>query len=183
MIPCEYRQATFPFSLKLLISIVRVLLVAAFGLMGCASPASSGSPSPTPEMAAPLPSALYSDLREERPLDPARLARQGPGGDRHEAFVKKMGRLIGRTVRDPCPSPNGERIVFIVTRESRDKLGRIWIARADGSLPYLLTAGLGRARRTVWRNDGTPEGRIYFSSGGRVWSFRPVLLDRVETES
>lgn len=161
------------------------VILGAAALAGCAAAESPARDAPIVEPTwtppAPCLSALYTDLREE---GPGAAGATPPAMDEvlAEAFTRRVSLLLGREVRDPSLSPDGARVAFIVTRDE-EEAGEIWIARRDGSLPYLLHPGLASARRTLWTDDGTPEGRITFSSRGRVWSFRPVRLDAEETDS
>lgn len=163
----------------------RILLLGPVTLAGCAGPVALGQPDRAHEQAwtppPPSPSALYADLRVERGSVPG-AELQGAAEGALE-FTEMMTRMLGLTVRNADPSPDGARMVFIVSEGPDSPQGQIWISRVNGSLPYLLHAGLGSARGTIWKDDGSTEGRIYFSSRGRVWSFRPVLLDVEETKS
>ena len=179
-------QTRLLFKTRILLHIFRLALLGPVGLEGCAAPLSIENETPQPVVTGlptPLAVPLYNELRnEDRGFEPvgATAFRKEPEAAR---FIRRMSRLLGRPVRTPARSPDGNRIVFVVTPGNENKEGDIWISQADGTWPYLLHSGGARAERTVWTSDGSPEGRIYFSSGGRVWSLRPILLDVEETES
>lgn len=158
----------------------------AVALVGCAGGATptSSAPASKPAWTPPLPvlSPLYSDLRDEGPLSDGLPLQEALETARVSGFLEEVDRLLGEAVRHPTSSPDGAHFAFIVPRQA-DGSGEIWVSQADGSLPYLLHAGLARAERAVWLDEGSSAGRIYFSSRGRVWSLRPILLVAEETQS
>ena len=133
------------------------------------------SPAELPPGAALAP--LLEDLDDEGPVpgweEASRRSFTAPAA----GFARTLRRTLGRPVREPTTSPDGRHVAFVVSRSGKRAGGVLWIARAYGSDPYTVHSGLVRTRRPEWRVAGTPEGRIYFHSRGRVWSFRPVLLD------
>ena len=163
---------------------VRWMLVALASLAMVSGCAASGAARPTSSVKSPAsvrPGAtlapLLDDLRDEGEVPGwrkgSRRSFTAPAG----GFARQMGRTLGRPVRESTTSPDGRHVAFIVGKSEGQARGEIWIARADGSLPYVVHPGLDRARQPEWRTADTAAGRIHFASRGRVWSFRPVLLE------
>jgi len=67
-----------------------------------------------------------------------------------------IGRLV--TVSDPCVSPNGASVAFVVTRVDMDAnryRSAVWLVAADGSVaPRQLTAGEEGDSSPAWSPDG-----------------------------
>ncbi len=179
-LPHDLRPGLFCCVLRL----VAVALAAATGTAACATtgqaPSSRQSsvltsPAELPPGAALAP--LLEDLVDEGLVPEWAKAPRRSFTAPTAGFARKMRRTLGRPVREPTTSPDGRHVAFVVSRSGEKPAGELWIAGADGREPYVVHPGLVRARHPEWRGADAAEGRIYFQSRGRVWSFRPVLLD------